>query len=452
MATTESERVAHVWRRLGFGPAPGDVAAGVAAGGAAAVVEDLLARPATDAAAWQWPAEQGNKDDSRRLTTRMFELWATGPSAVQERVSWMLCGLLVTGLNGSVLYRDMKEHQSRLRAWPATGSYKALLQEVANTAAMQKYLNGTFSAPPHANENLAREVLELFSLGVTSPRTGARNYTETDVKEIARALTGYRMDYTTKSVFFDPAKWDRGTKAFLGGDRGAAKLPEVIDAIARHDSFKYFVPRRIYRELLGFDPSARALDEMAAVWGPSGDLSQLISHVARRPEFLAAATIANRVKSPVELLVSALRVLGKKDLSAASMAYLSGILRQHPLVPPDVSGWENSWLHPGHVVMWSHVSYWLCWSDKGPAKDGTADATPVNQRNPFVRKLFADATRATAADMALQLAGLHAVSPDTRSAIDAFARSAAWTGEPWTYERACAVMQLVFNSPEFLVG
>jgi uncharacterized protein (DUF1800 family) len=450
-ASAEAQ-VAHVWRRLGFGPAPGDVEAGVAAGGALAVIDDLLSRPATTAASWAWPAAQGNNDDNTRLLTRMFELWGTGPAPVQERVSWILCGLLVTGLNGVVVYGDMKEHQSRLRGWPAAASYKALLHDVANTGPMQKYLTGIFSIPPHPNENLARELMELFSLGVTNPKTGAENYTQGDVEQIARALTGYRMNGTTGAVFYDAAFWDSGDKTFLGADRGAANLTGVIDAIAAHDSFSYFVPRRLYRELVGVDPSATALDEMAEVWGPSGDLKGLIAHIVRRPEFLDDATIGNRVKSPVDLLVSALRVLGKKDLSAASMGFLSGILRQLPIVPPDVAGWETSWLHPSHLVIWSHVSYWLSWSDRGPAKDGTSEATPLNQRNPGTRKLFAEATRETAADMALQIAGLHAVSAETRGAIDAFAKSLAWTGEPWTYERACGVMQLVFNSPEFLVN
>jgi hypothetical protein len=121
-------------------------------------------------------------------------------------------------------------------------------------------------------------------------------------------------------------------------------------------------------------------------------------------------------------------------------------------VPPDVAGWRNNWLHPTHIVTWSTISYWLCWSDKGPAKDATAEATPVAQRNPAIRKLYTEATRTTAADMALRLAGLYDVSQQTRSAVDAFAQHVAWQGDVWSYERACGVMQMVFNSPEFLAS
>jgi uncharacterized protein (DUF1800 family) len=437
---------------LGFGPAPGDIDAGVAAGGAAAVIDDLLSRPTTTQADWHWPADLGNWEDAIRWYNRLFENWAHSPGQVQERVSWILAGLLVVGATDVVQYADYQDHHNRLRAWPTAGSYKGLLQDVADTRAMQKYLTNVLSMPPHPNENLARELMELFSLGVTHPKTGADNYAETDIKEIARALTGYTMNFNTSEVYFDATYWDSGDKTFLGAPRGAAKLPEVVNAIAQQDSFRYFVPRRIYRELMGFDPSVSAMDEMAAVWGANGDLNALVGHIAHRPEFLADTTIANRMKSPVDLFVSQMRVLGVQNVTDWSVWSGSLAMKQNALVPPDVSGWSNLWMHPSHLIMWSRLQYWYTWWDKGPAKDGTAEATPPDKQNPTVRKLFAEGTRTTAADMALNLAGLPDASAQTRGALDAYANAADWTGEPWSYARACGVMQMVFNSPEFLVG
>jgi uncharacterized protein (DUF1800 family) len=453
LAVSSEALVAHVWRRLGFGPTPGDVQAGVAAGGASAVIDQLLARPATTLPDWQWPADQGVWQDAINWLTRLFENWAQSPGQLQERVSWMLTGLLVVSANDVVEYPDFKDHQARLRAWPAAASYRALLRDVANTAPMQKYLTNIFSVPPHANENLARELMELFSLGVTHPKTGADNYTEADIKEIARALTGYRMDWTTRAVSFDPTYWDGGSKTFLGADRGAAKLGEVITAISAHDSFKYFVPKRLYREFIGFDPSTAAMDEMAAVWGSAGDITALVSHIVHRPEFLAESTVGNRVKSPVELLVSQMRVLGVQNVDDWSLWWTSGVMRQNPVLAPDVAGWSDQWLHPTQLILWARFNYWFTWHDNGPEKDGTVDATPPAKQNPTVRRLFTEGTRATAADMALQLAGLHDVSTQTRSAIDAYAKATDYgANEPWSYARACGVMQMVFDSPEFLVS
>jgi len=440
VASTEA-KVAHVWRRLGFGPAPGDVEAGVALGGPSQLIEDLLARPTTTQADWNWPADQGDWQDLTRWLSRLFENWAHSPAPVQERVSWSLTGLLVVALTDFVQYTELKDHQNRLRAWPTT-SYKALLQDVGNSGAMQKYLTGVFSMPPHPNENLARELMELFSLGVTHPVTGAANYSETDVKEIARALTGYLMDWTTLAVSHNPTYWDSGAKTFLGAARGAAKLPEVINAIAAHDSFKYFVPRRIYKELTGITPTNATLGELANVWGADGDLNALVKHIARRPEFLADSTINNRVKSPVELLTSLTKALGYETIDHFSFNWISFVLRQNPIAAPDVNGWADSvWLHPTHVLGWSNISYWLCWGDNG------TDAVAPALRNKTVRRLFAEATSATAGDMALRFAGLYDVSPQTREAINAYASSGTWD-----YYRACATMQLALDTPEFLVS
>jgi uncharacterized protein (DUF1800 family) len=453
VARTEEERVAHVWLRLGFGPTPGDVAAGVAQGGAGAVINDLLGRPATTSSQWGWPGTQNDWSDIPRLVNRLFELWATQAGQVQERISWILTGLVVAGYGGQVQVGELRSHWSRLRAWPTTASYKSLLSSVASSAAMQIYLTGVSSMPPHANENLARELMELFSLGVTNPRTGALNYSETDVKEIARALTGYSFDTAHRTLSFSSSNWDSGSKTFLGANRGAAKLANVITAVAAHDSYRYFVPKRIYRELMGFDPSPAALDEMAAVWSPDGNLPALVSHIAHRPEFLADSTIGNRVKSPVELLVSAVRVLGKADQWTLHTWQLCRQVHQRPELPPNVSGWEGSdWLSPGQIVAWSDVANTLCASDAGPSLDGTKYAVPVIDQNVNLRHFYATADRSTAADMALEMAGLHAVSAQTRSAIDAFANEESTPGEAWTWERACGVMQMVFISPEFLVG
>ncbi len=447
---SEAARVAHVWRRLGFGPKPGDVEAGVAAGGATAVVDDLLSRPVTTKADWQWPVDQANPatwDDLVRWTDRLFALWIHNPGAVQERISWMLNGLTVTAFGDAVGYLELKDHQDRLRAWPSAASYRTLLTDVANTAPMQKYLNGVLSSPPHPNENLARELLELFSLGVTHPVTGANNYNENDIKEVARALTGYRWNGQSgpSTVWFDSAYWDGGDKTFLGAARGPAKLAEVVGAIVGHDSYRYFVPQRIYRELVGVNPTASTLDALAGVWGADGNLSALVDHIAHRPEFTADATIGNRVRSPVDLLVGAARVLGFVDTSQFSLWWMSAIMRECPIAAPDVSGWDGVWLHPSHIVFWSKMSLWMCWSDKGPSE--TAQPTPANQQSPTLRRLLTEATTATATDMSLALAGLYDVSSQTRGAVNAYVNAG-----PWDWNRVRGTMQLVLDSPEFLVS
>ena len=251
MASVEG-RVAHVWRRLGFGPQPGDVAAGVAAGGPSAVIDDLLSRQ-PDPIAPAWPTGDTWETFSATIN-RLVQLMVVSPAQVQERVSWILQGLLVVATTDEVGVDEHQAHVDTLRRWPST-SYRNLLEQVTRSPGMQWYLSGVRSTPPHPNENLARELLELFSLGVTHPKSGAQNYTEADVKEIARALTGFWYSWDGRPVHFDPAHWDSGSKTFLGAARGAAGVTEVLNAVAGHSSFRYFVPRRLYRDSSGSSPA-----------------------------------------------------------------------------------------------------------------------------------------------------------------------------------------------------
>jgi len=439
VASTEAQ-VAHVWRRLGFGPGPDDVTTGVARGGARAAIDDLLSRP-TPTTNWQWPGGTVN-DAAMTDATRQVELMATSYPQVRERVAWILQGILVIAWGEVIGPAEMETHLNTLRSWPGR-TYKDLLSTVVRSFGMQWYLSGIGSAPPHPNQNLARELMELFSLGVTDPRTSTANYTQTDVQEIARALTGYVVDWSTRQMTLQASSWDAGAKTFLGSARGPAGVSDVIDAVAAHPSFKHFIPHRLYVELVGLEPSAAALDALATVWGSTGDIGAVVAAIARRPEFVSDAAIRSRVKSPVELVVSTARVLGVSEFSHLSLWWVLTNLRQHPFMPPNVSGWPSgpAWLHAGTLVNWSGPVQWITFSDSG------APDVPANLQLPTVRRLFAQGTSATGGDLALKLAGLYDVSSQTLSAVRAYAASGTWD-----YPRAAATMCMVLQSPEFYVN
>lgn len=440
MASTQAQ-VAHVWRRLGFGPGPDDVVNGVAAGGPSAVIDDLLARPARPASDWRWPGgPSGTAYEAD--ATRLLELMSTSAAQLQERVAWILQGLLVVSWGEEVNAPEMETHLDNVRSWPGR-TYRAVLSDVVRSAAMQWYLSGAGSMPPHPNQNLARELMELFSLGVTHPRTGADNYTQTDVEQIARALTGFWGDWQTHVVSWQASTWDSGAKTFLGASRGAAGVDEVIAAIAQQSSYRYFLPRRLYRELVGLEPDGPTLDALAQVWGADGDISAVVAAIARRPEFTSDAAIRSRVKSPVELVVSTCRVLGVQEFSHLNLWWTLTQMRQHPFSPPNVKGWPSGsqWLHASQILNWSGPAQWITFSDAG---DSTVP--PANQL-PTVRRLAAEGSSTTGGALALQLAGLYDVSPQTLSAVRDFAGAGSWD-----YYRAATTLALVLQSPEFYVN
>ena len=439
MASPE-EQVAHVWRRLGFGPSPADMTYGLSIG-PQALIEDLTSRATTGSAYWALPTITG-WDDPAAYMDRLFELMQTSTNPLQERMAWMMMGLLVVAYADNTANDELDQWVRACRSG-CLGNYFQLLTTVASGWPMQWYLSNVFSEKGHANENLARELCELFALGTKHPVTGQPNYAEADVKEIARALTGYDYDWDRDVQFFNPFNWDSGTKTIFGSNRGAAKFPEVLAAVKAHSSFGYFVPRRIYRELVGLEPSAQALEAMRPVWGSDGDLKALVHHIATRPEFLSDAAVRCRVKSPMELVVGSIRVLGLKHLSRFYLQWVLYDMRQYPFQAPNVSGWPSgsAWLHAGQLVSWSSLLSWMCFEDDGSAAIANQD------RCPTIRSLRQQGNAQTGGDLALQMAGLYDVSAETREAMRDYAAAG-----PWNHWRACGLMQLALSCPEFLLN
>ena len=267
-------------------------------------------------------------------------------------------GLLVITRTDQIHLPQLKKYVGQLRG-RALGSYTAMLSEVLVDAGMQWYLNGFDSTREHPNENLARELMELISIGVSHPNTGAANYTELDVKEIARALTGYSYNFTTESAVFNVASWDSGTKYFLGAPRGAAAVAEVLSAVFAHPSYRLSIARRFYRELVGIEPTVGALNAAADAFGSSGDLRALARAIALRPEFLSDAAINARIRCPVELIAGSIRALDLRNLYVETGGgfYLDSemeTMQQQLFRAPNVNGWPQgkAWLHPGYLIGW----------------------------------------------------------------------------------------------------
>ncbi len=457
MATTQTQ-VAHIWRRLGLGPAADDVDAGVSVG-PQALINDLLSRPAMVSSAgnpnpWGFPAGTDYTAEAA-YTGRMIELMAFGPSAtgsgvtsptynpLQERVAWILQGLVVTGIIDSTYFTDLKDHVNLLRN-SVFGTHKQLLLDVSTRPGMLKYLSGYQNTRSHPNQNYAREVMELFSIGRVHPVTGAANYTQGDVQEIARALTGWQYNWGHGTTFFSPSQWDPGVKTYRGQSLGAAKLPDVINALAAHPAWPYFIPKRFYRELVGFDPAPAVLESLAATFGPTGDLKALITAIANQPEFLSDQAIFSKVKQPVELIASAARLLGFPSLATTNF-YLSSDLHttinQHPLYAPNVAGWPrgDQWLGSGSMLAWSALAGRILYI--GFNWNGVQNG-PIC---PYIQRLFSEGPAATATSRLLHQAGLDNASATTQAKLIEYA-----AGGPWNLARAAGLIHLLFLSPEFL--
>ncbi len=433
MGTVIERQVAHVWRRLGFGPTAHDIEHGVAIG-PKALIDELLRRRRTTPAQWKLPPLNSWNDQAAYLG-RQLELMATSSNPLQERLAWILQGIVVVGVVDDVAFPDLRGHLTRLRIDPL-GSYTRLLRDTAVLPGMMKYLNGDENSKDHPNQNYARECMELFSLGLTNLVTGRPNYSQEDVIQVARALTGFTLDWTTGKIAFDPTQFDHGDKRFFGVNQGDANLGKVIWAISRHPAYRYFIPARLYRELVGHEPDVTTLKALGKLWGTAGDVRAVVSAIVRSPAFLAPEAIGNRVKCPVELLASGARIMNFPLGTSDYGWQLSSFMNQHPFFPPNVAGWPEGtmWLNAGVDMTWGGIV-------QDFASRAAASSTGV------AAQLWLHESPESAPAAVLRHCGITDVSTSTARALHAYTTSGSWDRF-----RAAGAMALVLVSPEFLVN
>ncbi len=433
MGTVAERQVLHTWRRLGFGATGADVDHGVAIG-THALIEDLLNRRLTTPAQWKLPALNSWEDQAPYLG-RQLELMATSSNPLQERLAWILQGIVVVGVTDSVDFEDLRAHVTRLRDDPF-GSYTKLLRDTAVQPGMLKYLNGDQNTAEHPNQNFARELMELFSLGLTNLVTGSPNYSQGDVIQVARACTGFTYNWTTGKMEFDPSNFDDGQKYFLGAHRGRAGMAQVISAVSEHPAYRYFIPARLFQELVGYAPDIATLKSLGELWGTAGDVRSVVSAIAHSPAFLAPRAIGNRVKSPVELLASGARVMGFELGSSDYGWQLSSFMNQHPYFPPNVSGWPDGtmWLNAGVDMTW-------CGIVQDFATAAAESPTGV------AAKIWLNESPLSAPAAVARHCGITDLTEPTAHALHSYTTSGSWDRY-----RAAGALALVLVSPEFLVN
>jgi uncharacterized protein (DUF1800 family) len=229
--------------------------------------------------------------------------------------------------------------QNRTLRTLGAGDFSALAYAMLTDPAMLRWLDGQTNTAKAPNENLSREFMELFALG------HGNGYTETDVREGARALTGWVIK--DEAAVFDPKRHDSGTKTLLGVT-GPLGTREYCDVVLSRPQSAGFVAGRMWQQLASDDPpSAAALGRLTAAYGPGRNLAALITAILSDPEFIGAQNTV--VHAPVEWLIGAVRAFRvplAADADARHVVYLLRSLGQLPFYPPNVGGWSGgqSWM------------------------------------------------------------------------------------------------------------
>ena len=215
----------------------------------------------------------------------------------------------------------------------ALGNFGDLLREVSKSPAMLSFLNNQQNRKQHPNENFAREVMELFTMG-------RGNYTENDVKEGARAYTGWGFNMDGEFVF-RPFVHDNGQKTFLG-KTGNFNGDDVIDIILEQRTTANFIAKKIYK----FFVNENVDEKKVAILGDrfyqnNYDIKKLLADIFTSDWFYQEKNIGTRIKSPVELLVGIRRLLPMEPERPELQLLFEKILGQVLFYPPNVAGWPG---------------------------------------------------------------------------------------------------------------
>jgi len=354
--------IARLYHRFGFGPRPGEFKAALA-NGLSATKTALLSVPAVDSGAAK-VAELKIKDLGPRPAQKTSELidfsialrqqikdlplwWldrmALSDHALTERMTWFWHGHWATAIGKLNHAYPMYLQNQTLRKY-ALGNFG----EMANAM-----LDGGENTAKSPNENLARELMELFVLGVN-------RYTETDVRELSRALTGFQIERSSGKVTFNAKRYDSNIKTILGASTTFNGTSATAHLVAQKDNAKFISERMWFRFISSQVelPSNNSLEKSFE----TRDISKLVvaladSQILSNPDY-------SIVKAPVEWFVGVARYLNLTPSELKTPAQLLGYLdklAQVPFSPPNVGGWptDESWLSSASAQSRIQFAAWL---------------------------------------------------------------------------------------------
>ncbi len=235
----------------------------------------------------------------------------------------------------AVNYPQLMYWQNKLFRDNAFGNFRNLTKAVTIDPAMLIYLNGQVSTRNAPNENYARELMELFTIGIG-------NYTETDIKQAARALTGWQNNFDNgiKSVF-NANRFDNTNKTFMG-QTGNFGYEQIIDIIFTKEETAKFLCRKLYHEFVCPKIDEDFVTQMANVLRSNNyNVKSVLAFLFKSDHFYKPEFIGSKIKSPVEIMVGALKAFDIATPDVSYMRDMSRPLQQLLFDPPNVKGWPG---------------------------------------------------------------------------------------------------------------
>jgi uncharacterized protein (DUF1800 family) len=291
---------------------------------------------------------------SKLETQRVAYWWANRMLLTQrpleEKMTLFWHGHFATSEEKVRDFRKMHLQNELFRA-QATGNFRSLLIAVAKDPAMLAYLDAGVNVKGAPNENFAREIMELFTMGVG-------NYSELDIREAARAFTGW--NYQGVQFVINPAQHDNDPKTVLGRT-GNFDGEQVIDIILSQPVTSEFVAGKIYQYFVREDLSPALRTRLGRLLRDTNyEIAPFLETIFLSRDFYSDASVATRIKPPVELVISTYRKMGMKEVPGIpDFNDLTDAMGQKLLFPPNVAGWAQgrSWITPGLLLLRGNFVY-----------------------------------------------------------------------------------------------
>lgn len=412
---------AHLLERAGFGGTPEEIRELVRLGPAGAVDWVMGAVSASDVPVPGWveawdrerrrPRDGLTEEQRRQRRTlgrgsmRDLQGWwlrrmGEGPCPLQEKLTLFWHSHFATSAEKVDDPVMMWEQQQRFRAL-GMGPFADLVQAVCRDAAMIRFLDSESNVSGRPNENFARELMELYTLG-------EGNYTEEDVREASRALTGWHIrDFQGD---FDERRHDGGVKTLLG-ETGRFGDRDVVGILMKQPAMARFISHKLFEFFVAYRPGPRLREALAeAFTAGSYRVGDYLRMLFRSQLFYIPKVRLSLIKSPAQYVVGTLRRLPGRRPPEPVLLQAMRQMGQEVLWPPDVDGWKEgvSWIHTHALTMRYHFAYYLATGELPAglrAGDIESAGGPLLDVGPFVDNMTATREDQCARELAAHLFG-----------------------------------------------
>ena len=446
------KKVGHLYRRAAFGATSRELDEGLRAGPDRTI--DLLLRGREDAdnvlgMTADLTASIRAANNNQQATAWWLYRMLYMPHPLREKMTLFWHNHFATS-NRKVNNAGYMLTQYELMRRHAQGNFRTLLQEMSQDPAMMVWLDTVLSQRNRPNENYARELMELFSLGINHYRQAdRRNYTEQDIREAARAFTGWRIE-EGRGVF-NESQHDTGEKTVLG-QRGRWRADDIVRICLEQESAPYFIVGKVFRFLVSetVPATAELLEPLATRFRRSEfNFGEMLETVLRSNLFFSQQVYRTRIKAPVDFVLGIVRALEGRIGTQALVNVLEG-LGQRPFYPPSVAGWEGgrAWLNGQTLLFRQNLALALTSTvdDRFGRRTDPAGLARRHQRR----------SEAEQVDFFLRLFLQGDVPAASRTRLLDYARNAHnspvpvyWTVQDAADQRVRSLCHLVLTLPEF---